>query len=103
MLKKEQLELIAVLNKSYSNIILVVDPTENVETRIYIAGDFRENTESIKYFSITHYRDITQIINESSMSFNTRGRLEEIVTSIENTEQTIKERKFCDKFMWIKF
>jgi hypothetical protein len=37
------------------------------------------------------------------MSFNTRGRLEEIVTSIENTEQVIKERKFCDKFMWVKF
>lgn len=103
MLKEQQIELIGFLRKTYNNIIFVIDPTENLAAKIYIVNEFRENDTSNKYFSFSGYKDISKIIDEASISFNTKERLEEIITSIEMTEIEMKERKFCDKFYWVKF
>lgn len=103
MINTSQLELIQTLNEGYSNIILVIDPTETMQDRVYVAGEFRENTDSVKYFSISRYRDITKIISMNSTFSNSPDAVKSVVTAIENTEQIVKERKFCDKFIWIKF
>lgn len=101
---KAQLTLLNELSKEFSNLIVVIDPTENLRTEVYVATEFRHAEKDSTFNTLRGYKVITDIIAQNSIYTHNVNSLKTVLTSIDDLESSgsNKVREFSDKFLWIK-
>lgn len=99
---KAQFILLEALSEKYSNIIIVIDPTDNLKVEVYEAAEFRYSESGTLFNSINGYRRITEVIDQKSTYVNSPDALGTVTTKINSMIPTLKERKYSNKFIWLK-
>lgn len=101
---RAQTELLEELAKNYANILIIIDPTGNLRTEVYVASEFRTVEKDTYYCSIRGFKQITDIIDQNSTYVNSVDSVLTVTTAIDHLTQAVssKERKFSDRFIWIK-
>lgn len=99
---KDQFVLLEALSEKYSNIIIVIDTTDNLRTEVYEAAEFRYSESGTLFHSINGYRRITDVIDQNSTYSNSPDALGTVTTKINSMIPILKERKYSNKFIWLK-
>ena len=99
---QQQNELLEELSKAYTNVLIMIDPTNTMFVEVYIVTEFREATHDNKFHSIRGWKKINHVLSDNSTFTNSKDIMGAIVTRIDDIPNISKERRFSEYFIWKK-
>lgn len=100
--EKKVNQVLSQLSQNGVSIVEIYDPLNRESTRQFFTGSFRPATDHVRFHTLSHAIDITELLDPASQYMNSNNVVRAITTAIDHkADSATFTRDYSEHFVWV--